>query len=256
MNKAGYYPKSFFGTFVLSVFVTLLVACGDSSGSGDAPPADTNLCGPDHALPGFAVGWEYVQCPQADTMWVDQRTTDSSGVPLGDREVSWGSLSVKYHGLQNGNFIEGENFGVVFMALGYDFWNGELKQEVKGEANWQIWAHNNGVDELYSKLIIQRHDGQCKPWCEQADYSQEMQFEDPQEEVRIDCSWNFNDLEDGKVWCAINKLTTGQVYNFWNIMKGRYTSIQYAGVGKKAFDGVYPGFPGQVSDYKVTIYQP
>ncbi|MDH5637918.1 MAG: hypothetical protein OEZ04_05455 [Nitrospinota bacterium] len=256
MKKLGPYPISIYGTFVLSLFASLIVACGDSGSTDNTPPADTNLCGPVHEMVGFALGWEYVECPQTDTMWVDKQKTDSAGAFLGDREVSWGMLSVKYHGLHNGNFLEGENFGVMFKALGYEFWNGFKKKNEFGEANWQIWAHNNGVDELYSKLIIQRFDGQCRLFCEQADYSQEMQFLDAQEEVLIDCAWNFNELEDGKVWCAIKKLTTGQVYNFWNIMKGRYTTLDYAGVGRKAFDGPYAGFPGQVSDFKFTIFQP
>ncbi|MDH5756617.1 MAG: hypothetical protein OEZ55_08135 [Nitrospinota bacterium] len=256
MNNIGVFPNSKIRTFVLALCALFIISCGDGGGKTDnEPPAQTSNCGPTHEMAGFTTAWEYTQCPQADTMWVDQSTVDANGVPLADREVSWGMLAVKYYGLHNGKFLEGENFGVMFKAWGYEFWNGELKQNVFGEANWQIWAHNNGVDELYSKLIIQRFDGQCKPFCEQADYHKDMQFLDEQEEVQINCAWNFNELEDGKVWCDITKLTSGEVHNFWNIMKGRYTSLDYAGVGKKAFDGPYHGFPGPVSDFKVTILQ-
>jgi len=235
----------------------LAASCAGSSGSaGESPAGDSGKCGPAHELPGFDVNWEYFECPMTDTIWVSQAKIGSGEEPLGDRDVSWGMLSVKYHGLYNKYFIAGYNFAIMFKGWGYRSWDNDMQKDVQKEVNWHVWSMRNDEDVLYTRLITQRFDGQCSGRCEQADFSNKIQFKNELEPVQWDCAWSLAEVEtDGKVWCTIQKLITGETFNLWGPMNGPYFSLDYAGVGMKAFDGDYPGYPGDVSDFRFTIFK-
>ena len=220
-----------------------LVSCSSGGGGG---ATGASKCGPTHEMAGFVVDWEYMQCARTDTIRVDQSSADSNGAPLGAREANWGKLSVSYHGLLNQNFTADPNFGVFFKANGYN----------NNEANWQFMAYDQ-EGTLGARLILQRHDGACgDPLCEMSDATNELQFDNSDETVQFECSWSLSEIiPDGKIWCTVRKSLSGQVREFWTPMVGPFVSLDYAGVGKRAFDGPYSGFPAQVSDFKFTLFQ-
>jgi len=231
------------------VFLACAMGLGACSGSGSSDGGSTPIiteCGPAQEMAGFYVDWEYTQCPKTDTIRVDYATLGAGDAPLGVREVSWGMLSVKYHGLNNDLISADPNYGIMFKATGLGM----------GEANWHFIAHNVENNVISTRLILQRFDGSCHPYCEENYSTYELQFDNDKEEIRFDCAWSLSEMmPSGKIWCSANKLASGQTVEYWTVMKGIFVSLDYAGVGKKAFDGPYPGFPAQVSDFKMTIFQ-
>lgn len=248
--------KTILKAFLFMAAAFLIASCAGSDSTEEIPSDNLGECGPVQQMAGFTVDWEYIECPRTATMWVDQDKADSDGAALGDREVSWGMFSVKYHGLYNKYFIPGYNFAVMFKAWGYRSWDDVQKKDVQKEVNWHIWSTRNEKNDLNTRMIIQRFDGQCAGRCEQAYSTNEIQFKNDQEPVQLNCAWSLAEVEtDGKVWCTFTNLSTGRVYELWGPMNGPYFSLDYAGVGMKAFDGDYPGYPGEVSDFRFTLFK-
>ncbi|MDH5511505.1 MAG: hypothetical protein OEZ32_14285 [Nitrospinota bacterium] len=234
-----------FLTLMFMAGVAMMVSCSGSGGGGGTSSGGGD-CGPAHTLETFFLDWEYIECPRTDTIIVDQQKVGTGGVVMGDREVSWGMLSVTYHELLNANIPSDAIYGIFFKAhgLGMD------------EANWHFIAHNVENDVISTRLILQRFDGVCLPICEESFATYDLQFDDENEAVQFDCAWSVSEIvPDGKIWCTVTKMNSNQTYEYWTVMKGLFVSLDYAGVGKKSFQGDYAGFPGQVSDFKLTIFQ-
>ncbi|MDH5637920.1 MAG: hypothetical protein OEZ04_05465 [Nitrospinota bacterium] len=246
MNKKIVYMSA--RALLTVLFITgssLMVSCSGSEGGGE-PSSGGGNCGPAHTMETFFLDWEYIECPKTDTIIVDQQKVGTGGAALGDREVSWGMLSVTYHGLLNANIPSNAAYGVFFKAHGLGM----------NEANWHFIAHNVEDNIISTRLILQRFDGVCQPFCEEMFSTYDLQFEDENEAVQFDCAWSVSEIiPDGKIWCTVTKMNSNQTHEYWTVMKGLFVSLDYAGVGKKSFQGVYPGFPAQVSDFKFTIFQ-
>ncbi|MDH4184727.1 MAG: hypothetical protein OEV92_10920 [Nitrospinota bacterium] len=258
-------------SILFSVYFTLFIvfalwapACGSKKdtktkeGSTASPttPVTSGACGPSHEMSGHKVVWERHQCDTADTLWVDQSTRDDKGVALGDRDVSHGKMSVKYHGLTNKKISSEATFGVYFKADGYDM---EVKNEtVPGYADWQFLSMKEANGVILSKLVATRHDGSCGGYCVDEDYKAwQLQYTDPEDIVQFDCEWNLSAVADvGKVYCVVSKVTSGQSYIFITTMNGPYMALLRLGVGKHANDAPpHPNYQAQVSDFKVTIFE-
>ncbi|MDH5511504.1 MAG: hypothetical protein OEZ32_14280 [Nitrospinota bacterium] len=256
MTEIQASPKAMVNALLLITAAFLVTSCAGSGSIEEIPSDNVGECGPVHEMVGFTVDWEYIECPLADTKWVNQERIGSDGALLGDREVSWGMFYVKYHGLYNRNFIPGYNFAVMFKAWGYRSWDNEMRQDVEKEVNWHIWSTRNEKKDLNTRLITQRFDGQCSGYCEQAYSTNDIQFRDAQEPVQLACAWSLAEAEtEGKVWCTVKNLYTLQSTDLWGPMNGPYFSLDYFAVGKEAFEGGYPGYPGQVSDFRFTLFK-
>ena len=201
-------------------------------------------CGPIQEMPGHDPMWTYYNCGPFEGMWVQQGTPDAfSGEILGPRRVGRGMVSVKYTGLTNTAFAYKETFGLFFSADG----NHGLP------VNWQWMSYAAGGGYIESRLIIQRFDKTCQPFCEEHFKVQSLQFEDPNDTYQWDCRWNEDDM---MIYCDITKVGDPNfLIETWNYMKGPYNSLQYMGVGRKAFDGGYPNYQCTVTDFKLTFFR-
>ncbi|MDH5509455.1 MAG: hypothetical protein OEZ32_03775 [Nitrospinota bacterium] len=234
---------------VALLLLPLILACSGGDGGGEDTPVDPNAtpCGPTQTMPGKAVVWLFYQCEQVDTIKVTPETLDSrTGTPLGDLPMKRGMLSFRYHDLSNYSFGGVETYGVFFKAGG---------RAHNWEVNWQWLAFSLGAGYIQNELIIQRFDGVCdpKPFCENHDFTMDLQFFSESDVYQWDCWWN---TDTNRVTCTVTKLTGDpQQVTLTNTPMGPYNALHYLGVGKNAYDShTYPSFQGSVSEFKFSVF--
>ena len=200
-------------------------------------------CGPTQVMGSYTPAWVFTACEKQEWIHVWQGSVNAAGEQLGTRPVSRGMLSVRYYNMHNDTISYSENFGLFFMAEGVG----------GGEANWQWMSYNMGSGNIQSRLVIQRFDGTCPRFCEQADITDELQFTDFLDVHQFDCEW---DTSVSKLACTITKIgdPTLKIVTL-NDPMGPYSKINYLGFGQRAFDGAYESYRGLISDVKVTIFQ-
>ena len=243
---------NFTSKYIYIVCVILFVAghsgCGKVSDRRPILNKDQKIevsrgCGGQHQLPGREIVWSYFECGPVDNIRVDPSTVSQTQGQLGVRGVNFGMLTFTMTNMHNNKISDRENFGIIFMANGND----------NREANWQWMSYNVGGGAIQSRLVMQRFDGVCTPFCEEAYITDDLQFHDDAEEHKWNCKW---DDVAGTIECVITKPDDPTfVLETHNVTKGKYSSLRYIGVGKHAFDGPYPGYNGIVKDFKVTIFK-
>jgi len=253
MNRLIYVCAALF------IASSTMLAAG-CSGGGDSAPLSvvdptTTPCGPDQKMDGHKAMWVYYHCDYADSLEITPESVDPrTGAPLGDLTVGRGMLSLRYHYLSNSDFGTDLTFGIFFQAGGraHDW-----------EVNWQFisfWYVPKNM--LFSKIVIQRFDTTCTPFCEKASESDKLQFTDTNDVYQWDCEWDADLNKDklpsaqGLITCVVTKVGDPTFSaTIKNNTMGPYNHLKYIGLGKKAMrNHNYGSYHGQVTDVKLTIF--
>jgi len=213
---------------------------GSQNGGGTTPP--DRGCGIPHQMTGRQPVWSYSFCEQTGTIRIDQYTKNISGEALGSRNVDRGMLSFRLTDMSNSAITDRETFGIIFMADG----------KSGGEVNWQWMSYAVGGGAIQSRLIVQRFDGSCPGFCENAYITDDLQFSNSGEVFEFKCGW---DTTASQVWCEITNKADGSFHlRADNDTMGPYNALRYIGLGRNAFEGPYPGYDGTVSNVQLTIF--
>lgn len=243
-------------TLSLLIAIALIPACGRSSrpgiigqgtatgpkGPNPSSPSPSTGCGAQHRMGSYVPVFTYSYCDKIDTVHIDRDTVGAGGEPLGSKSMDRGMLSFQLTNMTNGKITDRETFGVFFNA------DGNSNREV----NWQWMSYAVGGGAIQSRLIIQRFDGSCPGFCENAYITDDLQFESSTEVFNFSCGW---DTQIGSVWCEITK-EGDPSFNLRadNDTMGPYNTLRYIGVGRNAFEGPYPGYDGTVSKVVLTVF--
>ncbi|MDH5509836.1 MAG: hypothetical protein OEZ32_05710 [Nitrospinota bacterium] len=227
-----------------------MASCGsggsDNSVSDASKAVAEDNCNPVQEMPGHKALWSYSQCGVFDYLWLTSASLDTTtGIPLGNLEVSHGKLSVRFSNLHNSKMaIRRETFGIYFQSVGGD----------DKEASWRWTSMNLGNGNIKSRLAMFRYDlDTTNPLGVDLPYDTEaLQFRDELETYQWDCTWNNS---RNRIVCNITKPADPQYkVTVWNMTGGRLKKLMFLGVGTKAFTGDYPSYDAVASDFKVTIF--
>lgn len=240
------------GLFIIVALAGIISGCnsGGGGGSTDNGGKTATPCGPDQQLKEYTAAWIYYNCGPFDNVYIYPHQQDMNGVALGATKVGKGMVSLKYTGLLNEFMYRTPvpTFGLFFMAYGNN------QQEV----NWQWFSSRITTDAILSTLRSQRFDGNCpgQDKCEKNESTTKVQFLDDRVVYQWDCWWDDTDSLLGIIQCTVTDVTNKRSIVTLSVQTvGAYNGLSYMGFGKNAFDGIYPGYYGVVSDLKITIFQ-